>query len=94
MANTVITSPVLTRVTSSATQVPFIAARSGRMGLRIHNDSTAELRICEGGTASLTNYSAVIAAGGFWEAKDTVFAGAITGIWAAANGAAQVVELV
>lgn len=96
-------SATVTPVTSSATSVTLLAANSGRHADRdggpsavIANDSTAILYVLlGGGTASSTNYSYQL------DAKSTVpavlevwsYRGAISGIWASANGSALVTEM-
>lgn len=85
-----------TNVASSATSVTLLPANLNRKGASIFNDSTSVLYLLQGGngTASITNYTLQIAAGGFYALPPPyIYTGLITGIWSAANGAARVTEL-
>lgn len=79
------------RVTSSATSVTLKAASATHLGFRIMNESTAVLYAKYGATASVTDYTVQIAAGGYLE--ENVYSGRVDGIWVTANGAAQVTPL-
>jgi hypothetical protein len=81
-------------VASSASSVTILASNTSRKGAMIYNDSTQILYLdLSGGTASSTSYSVQIPAQGFFELPPTmIYNGAITGIWAAANGNARVTE--
>lgn len=84
---------VQTSVASSASSVTILAANSNRFGASLYNDSTQILYLLySNGTASNTNYSLQIPAGAYWELPFS-YTGAITGIWASANGNARVTEL-
>jgi hypothetical protein len=90
----------VTRVASSATVVTLLAANPRRKGVYVFNESTAVLYIKLGSGASLTDYNFRlptmtgievpfrVGGGGPVDTYD----GIITGIWAAANAAAQVTE--
>lgn len=89
----------VTTVASSATVVTLKALNLDRMGLMIYNSSTSRLFIKFGAAASLTDYSFVLApldssaVGDFWEhPQGYVYTGIVTGIWASANGSAQITE--
>lgn len=89
------TNLAVTRVAQSATSVP-LAGDNDRIGIFIHNDSTSELRVAYGATASATVYSVAIPAGALWESPFGINSGdgRIAGIWAGAGaGAAQVTEV-
>lgn len=81
-----------TRVASSATVVTLKAANASRRSLSIYNESTAVLYVKFGSTATATDYTVQIAAGGYYEMPTPAYTGIVTGIWASANGAAQVTE--
>ena len=87
-------SAVVTSVASSATSGTLIAARKGRKKLIIQNTSTAILYVLlGGGTATATT------AHSFQMAANTNvtidgFTGAVSGIWASANGQANITELI
>lgn len=83
----------VTRVTSSATVVTLKAANTSRRGLYIFNESTSLVYIKFGSTATSTDYTVRVAAGGYFELPTPVYNGIVTGIWASANGAAQVTEV-
>lgn len=82
----------VTRVASSATSVTLKAGGNGRRSLAIFNESTSILYVKHGTTASITDYTVQIAAGGYYESPQPCYRGRIDGIWAAANGFAQVTE--
>lgn len=82
-----------TSVVAAASSTVVLAANANRLGATVFNDSTALLYLLLGsGTASNSNYSVQIAAGGYYETPFN-YTGALTGIWAAANGNARVTEL-
>lgn len=89
-------TPTLTSVASSASSVQLRPANANRKGLVIFNNSTSILHInVTGATASATTAATHrIAPGQTWEAQPPVPTTAITGIWATANGTAQVTEIV
>ena len=85
----------ISTVSSSATSVAIVAAKQARRGGVIYNSSTAILYLrYGGGTGAITagNYTVAVAADGSHEIL-AGFKGAISGIWAAANGFANVTEL-
>ena len=84
----------IARVTSVATNATLQAANTARRGLLVFNESTAVLYVKYGATASVTSYTVRIGAGGYWEMPNPVYTGIVDGIWASANGAAMVTELV
>jgi len=78
------------RVTAATADTLLLAANPARATLNIYNDSTAVLFLALGaGAASATSYTVQVPAGAYYE---KAFAGEVRGIWAAANGAAQVTE--
>ena len=78
---------------SAAADTLILAGNDSRNGAIIFNESTAILYLnLSKSTASLTNYSVQVAAGGTYLNKYTDYCGEIRGIWAAANGAAMVTE--
>lgn len=82
----------VSRVASSATVVTIKAANSGRRTLSIFNESTSILYLKFGAAATITDYTVQIAAGAYYETPQPGYRGIVTGIWAAAQGAAQVTE--
>lgn len=81
-----------TSVTASTTNVVLLAANSVRKGTTIWNNSTANLYVELGATASTSAFTARVGAGGYYEIPFT-YTGVISGIWDAANGSALVREL-
>lgn len=83
----------LSSVASSASSVTILAANPARRGASIANTSTAILYLwIGGGTATATTgHSVQMAANTYFELPYG-YTGAITGIWASANGRANVTE--
>lgn len=79
-------------VSASATSITILASNSNRKGGTIWNNSTAKLYIEFGATASTSAFVATLEAGGYYEIPFG-YTGAISGIWASANGNALVREL-
>lgn len=85
---------IVTTVASSASSVAIATANTNRRGISVQNTSTAILYLLVGGTApatATTNHSVQIPSNGYWEAPYG-FTGALTGIWASANGSANITE--
>jgi hypothetical protein len=83
----------LTNVASSATSVTLLPANSARKKVTIWNNSTAILYFSLSSTASsVTACSVKMIADAFYEVPSD-YTGAITGIWASANGAARITEI-
>jgi hypothetical protein len=76
-------------VASSATNVTLFSAGINANGRTIFNDSTAVLYVKFGTTASATSYTVQIAAGGYYEFPQPVYAGQVDALWASANGNAR-----
>lgn len=90
-------SAVESSVSSSATSVTLIAANVDRIGLWVHNNSTAALFVrlgTEDATTATGGYSVKIAADGFWEMAQPIWTGALTAIWVSANGGASITQLI
>ena len=83
----------LSSVASSASSVTILAANTARRGASIVNTSTAilYLRIGGGTATATTGHSVQMAANTYYEVPFG-YTGAITGIWASANGQANVTE--
>lgn len=86
----------LTNVAASTTSVTVLAANTARLGLVIVNDSTVNLFIKFGATASATSFTYKLIPGATLEYPQgaIVYTGRIDGIWDAASGTARVTELV
>ncbi|MFN6571176.1 hypothetical protein [Dendronalium sp. ChiSLP03b] len=81
-----------TTVPASITSVTVLDANSNRQGATIWNESTANLYIEFGATATTSAFTAKLSAGGYFEVP-LHYTGVISGIWSAANGNALVREL-
>lgn len=83
----------LTSVASGTSSVALLAANTNRRGGSIQNTSTAILYVrMDGGTATATTgHSVQMAANTYFEIPYG-YTGAISGIWASANGQANVTE--
>ena len=84
---------VVTKVASSATNVTLKVSNSLRLQLFIFNDSTNILYVKFGQTASLSDYTLKILAGGFYELPYPVYTGRVDGIWDSVNGNAYITEM-
>jgi hypothetical protein len=88
-------TPTTTSVASSATSVTILAANANRKGISIANESTAVLRLSYTNPATNGNHWITMQPGSFiYLDQQLITANAIYGIWAAANGTAQVTEYV
>lgn len=84
----------ISRVSGSATSVTLLAANSNRRRVVVYNESTADLYVKFGATASATSYTTKLGAGDTYESPtDWIYTGVIDGIWSVATGAAQITEL-
>lgn len=84
----------VTSVADSASSGQLLASTSTRQGASFFNNSTEALYLKYGVTASATDFSVKIAAGGYFELPGPViYTGRIDGIWAAnASGAVLITE--
>lgn len=84
---------VVTSVASSATSTALVAANPARKRMVIQNTSTAILYVLlGGGTATATAaHSIQLASNAYVQIEG--FTGAVSGIWASANGQANITEL-
>ena len=81
----------LSNVSGSASSVTLLAANTSRIGASFYNDSTANLYLKTGTTASATSYNVLLYPNDYWEAPFG-YTGRVDGIWSAAAGACRVVE--
>lgn len=82
----------VTSVSASVSNVTLKASNAGRYGLSIYNDSTANLFVKLGATASATSFTQKVAGGGAYEVPFG-YTGIVDGIWESATGAARVTEV-
>lgn len=88
-------TPTTTSVASSATSVTILASNANRRGFSISNVSTSKLYLSFSTPATTTNSFIEVPAGAFLLLdQQMIVTGAIYGIWASANGTAQVTEYV
>lgn len=94
-------TPTLTTVASSATSVTILAENASRKAAVIQNTSTAilYLRLGTAAATDTTGHSIQLASGARYElpmvennGNTETYRGAITGIWASADGQANVTE--
>lgn len=79
-------------VAGSATSVTILAANVARIGAVIFNDSTADLRVKFGTTASSTSFTVKLSQDATLEVPAN-YTGIIDGIWDTATGNARVTEI-
>lgn len=83
----------VTSVASAATSTVLLASNGKRRGATIYNESTSILYVALAATASITAYTIQVPAnGGYYELPQPCYSGAISGIWASANGNARITE--
>lgn len=88
-------TPTTTSVASSASSVTILASNADRKGLSISNISTAKLYLSFTNPATTANCFIEVPAGAFLLFdQQLIVTNAIYGIWASANGTAQVTEYV
>ena len=86
------TTPAQSSVAGSASSVSLLASNANRLGATVFNDSTADLYLKLGATASTTSFTVKMAAGSYFEVPFN-YTGAIDGIWSSATGSARITEL-
>jgi hypothetical protein len=86
-------SATLSSVASSASSVTLLSSNSARRGMLVFNDSTAVLYLAYAATATTSAYTVQITPNGYWEMPKPIYPGAISGIWASANGNLRITEL-
>lgn len=85
----------LTNVNDTNVSTTILAANTARLGAIVVNDSTADLYLKFGTTASATSFSVHLYPGQTWEMDTSlIYTGKIDGIWSSdASGAARITEL-
>jgi hypothetical protein len=81
----------VTSVAGSASNVTLLAANANRLGASIYNDSTADLYVKCGATASTTSFTIKLSQDDYWEVPNN-YTGIIDGIWSSATGSARITE--
>ena len=87
------TTPAVTRVAGSASNVILLALNTSRKMATFYNESTKILYLKMGATASNISYTVQLVSGAYYELPSPVYTGRIDGIWSGTNGAVQVTEL-
>lgn len=88
--------PTPFRITAATATTSLLNSNTARFGVVIHNDSTADLYVKYGGGATTTSYVYKVPAQGHLvlpEPGQPLFTGQLTGVWAAAAGAANITEV-
>ncbi len=83
----------VTSVAASASNVTLLSINIKREAASIFNDSTNNLYLKFGQTASTNSYTIKMEAGSFYELSTPCYCGVIDGIWDGTNGAARVTEM-
>lgn len=86
---------VTASVAASATSVALFAddADGNVVGRSVHNDSAAVLYLKYGATASTSDFTVIVGAGGLYEFPRPVYNGVVHGIWSSATGNARTTEV-
>lgn len=87
------TGQALSNVSASTSSVTLKAANTDRRGLYVFNDSTANLYLKLGATASISSFTVKVPAASLYELPAPFYRGVVDGIWDAANGSARVTEI-
>lgn len=83
----------LANVSGSASSVTLQASNTARRGLVIVNDSTVNLYVKFGSTASATSFTYKLPPGATLELPVPIYTGIVTGIWDSATGSARMTEI-
>lgn len=82
-----------TSVSDTASNVTLLASNASRLGATVYNDSTVNLFVKLGATASLTSFTVRLTPNAYYEVPYN-YTGIIDGIWASdASGSARITEL-
>ena len=87
------TTGTTTTVAASASSVTLLASNTSRRGASIYNDSTADLYIKLGATASTSSFIEKLGQDARYELPFPAYTGVIDGIWGSATGNARITEL-
>jgi len=82
----------VTSVAGSASSVQLLASNPYRLGAAIYNDSSADLYLKLGTTASTSSFTVKMAANSYYEVPFS-YTGEIDGIWSSATGNARITEI-
>ena len=84
----------VTAVASSASSAQMLASTAGRRGAMMFNDDANLVYVKFGTTASATDYTVQIPAGGYFEFPSPIYTGRVDAIWAADGaGSMRITEI-
>jgi len=84
----------LSNVTASVSSVTIIAANESRKGVVVFNDSSSDMYLKFGDTASTSSFTVKVSSNTLYEMPGPhLYSGVIDGIWDTATGTARVTEL-
>ena len=83
-------SATLANVSGSSTNVTLLASSASRVGACFFNDSTSDMYLKFGATASTTSFTVKVLAGGYFALTPPIYTGIIDGIWDTTNGTMRV----
>lgn len=81
----------VTSVAASGSNVTLLASNANRMGFAVFNDSSVNLFLKCGATASTSSFTVKMAAGSYYEVPFK-YSGIVDGIWDSATGNARITE--
>jgi hypothetical protein len=84
-------TPTASSVAASVTVVTILAANPDRYGATVFNDSTADMYLKFGASASTTSFNAKLRPDGYIETPYG-YVGIVTAVWTSATGNARVGE--
>lgn len=93
VAEPAVASATQINVAAAAASTAIAAANANRKGMILTNNSTADVTMAYGASVTTALFTFKIPAGGYWEMPKPIYTGAISGIWASANGTMQGAEL-
>lgn len=85
-------SSAVTSVAASASSVTLLASNGARLGATVYNDSTSDLYIKFGATASTSSYTVALGSFDYYEVPFG-YTGVIDAIWISATGNARITEV-
>ncbi len=82
-----------TNVSAAASTTSILASTAGRRAAFFYNDSTSDLFLKLGATASTTSFTVKMPAYSYYEIPQPVYTGAVDGIWTTATGSVRITEM-
>lgn len=84
---------VVTKVNSSDVNVTLLVANADRRTVSIYNNSSKDLYIKFGETASVDSFTVLLTGSTYFELQYPCYTGRIDGFWEAVDGSAMVTEI-